>query len=134
MAARLAAWRADRLLQAVIALIGLHSCALGVVMLFAPRFMLRMFGFSLSIPIFFPSQSGIFLLILGVCYLVALIEPGFVKVILISKAFAVLFLFTHAAFLSPPPMIWAAGAGDATMLVLLGAFLSRHQRGLLTAV
>ncbi len=128
MADRLAHWQGDWMLPCLVGLIGIHSCVLGVIMLVAPRFMLNMFGFSESIPIFFPSQSGIFLLILGICYLRALIEPAMVKVIVLSKAFAVPFLFIHAAFLSAPPSMWAAGAGDATMLVIVCVVLARHRR------
>lgn len=95
-------------------------------MLFAPRFMLWTFGFPQTIPVFFPSQSGIFLLISGVCYLLALFEPALVKVIIISKAFAVVFLFVHAAFLSSPPSIWAAWAGDTIMLTILIVALHRN--------
>jgi hypothetical protein len=107
----------------LIALIGLHSLALGLLMLAVPRFMLRLLGFTGDIPIFFPSQSGIFLLVLGICYLIALREPAFVKVILISKAGAVLFLVAHAAFLHAPTIIWAAAGGDATMFTALAIAL-----------
>lgn len=72
MAGRLAPRRGDRLTQVLIGLIGIHSCALGILMLLAPRFMLRLWGFPAPDSIFFPSQSGILLLILGICYLLAL--------------------------------------------------------------
>lgn len=128
MVSQLAYTQGDPLIRGLIGFIGIHSCVLGIVMLIAPHFMLRNFGFSETVPIFFPSQSGIFLLILGTCYLLALSEPTFVKVILISKAFAVVFLFAHAAFLSAPPIIWAMFAGDATMLIALSAALFRRYR------
>ncbi|MBM3851918.1 MAG: hypothetical protein FJ399_02040 [Verrucomicrobia bacterium] len=111
------------MIRLLIALIGLHSLALGILMLAVPRFMLGLLGFAGDIPLFFPSQSGIFLLVLGICYLLALRERGFVKVILISKAGAVLFLVTHAALLHAPPIIWAAAAGDAAMLTALAIAL-----------
>lgn len=121
------------MIRGLIGLIGIHSCVVGILMLFAPSFMLRTFGFSEAVPIFFPSQSGIFLLILGFCYLRALAEPVLVKVILISKAFAVVFLFMHAAYLSAPPIIWAMFAGDATMLAALGAALFLRHRFIVPA-
>lgn len=129
MAARLTRNNHDLLVKGLIALIGLHSVVLGILMLFAPLIMMRVLGFPQVTPIFFPSQTGIFLLILGICYLFALTEPAFVKVILMSKAFAVPFLFVHAAFLSATPSIWAAGAGDAAMLVALSAALWRQRAG-----
>ena len=112
--------------KGLIALIGLHSCILAMMMLFAPGFMLRTFGFPPQDSIFFPSQSGVFLLILGICYLMALVEPAFVKIIVLSKAFAVIFLFVHVVFLNAPVSIWAAFAVDSTMLVVLAVTLSRQ--------
>lgn len=109
-------------------MIGIHSCALGTLMLFAPHLMLRILGFTQPMPVFFPSQSGVFLLILGVCYLLALSEPALVKIVLISKAFAVLFLLVHSVAFSAPPSVWAAGAGDTAMLGVLSGALLRHRR------
>ena len=125
---RLRTGERDPLLRVLIAVIGIHSTLLGIILLSAPRFMLQTFGFSATGSMFFPSQSGIFLLILGVCYLLALREPAYINVILISKAFAVSFLFAQAAFFSAPPSTWAMFAGDATMLLLLCAALIRHNR------
>lgn len=118
---RLTWGKGDALMRGLILLIGIHSCALGLLMLFAPRFMLQLFGFPEPVPTFFPSQSGVFLLILGVCYLLALTDPALVKVILISKLFAVVFLFVHSVFLVAPPSVWAAAVGDAAMLAALSA-------------
>ncbi len=125
---RLVPSREELFVRPLILIIGIHSCLLGTLMLFAPGFMNRVFGFSPGIPIFFPSQSGIFLLILGVLYLYALWDPSLVKTILISKAMAVPFLVVHVAFLGAPPSIWAAAAGDATMLVLLSVALFLRKR------
>jgi hypothetical protein len=112
----------------LIGFIGAHSCVLGLAMLFAPSRMTALLGFTADIPVFFPSQSGVFLLILGLCYLYALENPAFTKVILVSKAFAVVFLAVHAGLLSAPPMVWAAAAGDAAMLGVLAASLLRDRR------
>lgn len=109
-------------------LIGLHSCCLGLLMLLAPGTMLKLLGFSPGIPVFFPSQSGIFLLILGGCYLWALVDPAFLWVILASKAAAVAFLVVHAVFFAAPPMIWAAAAGDGGMFTVLAAVMFREHR------
>ena len=124
----LSRWKDDTLLWWMILLVGIHSCVLGLAMLLAPRLILATFGFAPSASIFFPSQSGIFLLILGVCYLRALVVPSFVWTILVSKALAVLFLLVHVAFLDAPPIIWAAAAGDAAMLAAVAVLLHRHGR------
>ncbi|OGS01380.1 MAG: hypothetical protein A3G41_06110 [Elusimicrobia bacterium RIFCSPLOWO2_12_FULL_59_9] len=117
----------SRLVRWLILLIGLHSCALGVFVLAAPRLMLGWLGFEQPADVFFPSQGGVFLLILGLCYLLALSEPALVKIILISKSMAVVFLVIHAAFLSAPAVIWAAAAGDGGMLIALSAALLRDR-------
>jgi hypothetical protein len=121
-------WRADRPLRWLILLVGAHSCLLGVLMLGAPRAVLGILGFPASLPLFFPSQSGLFLLILGVCYLHAAAQPSYVFVILLSKALAVAFLVVHTVFFAAPPIIWAAASGDALMLAGVGHLLYRHHR------
>lgn len=121
-------WKQDTLLWWLILLVGAHSCVLGLVMLFAPHFMLATFGFPASTPIFYPSQSGIFLLILGVFYLRALRVPSFVWTIIVSKVLAVGFLFVHVVFLGAPSIIWAAAAGDAAMLAAVAVMLARHRK------
>ncbi len=100
----------------VVGLVGIHSCVLGLLLLLLPRFTLGLMGYGEPEDLFFPSQSGIFLLILGACYLLALREPALETVIVVSKGLAVVFLVVHAAFLGAPPVLWAAAAGDGAML------------------
>ncbi|MGK2856379.1 MAG: hypothetical protein ACSLFQ_04155 [Thermoanaerobaculia bacterium] len=127
MDADLIRWRNDRPLQWLILLVGIHSCILGIAMLFATRVMVAVLGFASSTPSFFPSQSGIFMLILGLFYLRALVVPSYVWTILVSKALAVAFLLAHVVFLDAPPIIWAACAGDAAMLAAVGLLARRHR-------
>lgn len=105
--------------RVLVILIGAHSLALGALMLLASPLVLPLMGFSGSIPTFFPSQSGIFLVILGVLYLAALRYRDFVLAIFVSKAIAVVFLVVHAAFLGAPPIIWLAALGDGAMFAAL---------------
>lgn len=128
MDADLIRWKNDKLLQLLILLVGIHSCILGLAMLFGTRLMVETLGFAASVPIFFPSQSGIFMLILGLFYLRALADPAFVWTILVSKALAVVFLLVHVLFLAAPAIIWAAGAGDAAMLAAVAFMVRRNRR------
>lgn len=121
-------WTSDKPLRWLILLVGAHSCLLGLAMLLAPRLMAEALGFEASVPVFFPSQSGIFMLILGVFYLRAIADPAYVWTILVSKALAVAFLLMHVLFLSAPPIIWAAGAGDAAMLAAVALLVRRNRR------
>jgi hypothetical protein len=118
----------EQLVERLIVLIGAHSCILGLLMLFVPRYMMRLMGLDPSIPLFFPSQSGVFLLIIGICYLLALRQPAFEVIIPISKSFAVIFLTVHCLFLGAPSIIWAACFVDALMLAAFSAALSRRRR------
>lgn len=127
MDARLS-WREDRLLQAAILLVGAHSCALGVGMLAMPRLLMGLLGFAAPESVFFPSQSGIFLLICGLFYLAALREPSYVWTIVVSKALAVLFLAGHLLFGGAPPLLWLALAGDLGMGLGVGLLAWRHRR------
>jgi len=97
-------------------------------MLFAPTFTTRFFGFPESSFPFFPSQSGIFLVVLGVCYLLALRDTAFVRVIVVSKVSAVAFLVVHAGLLGGPDILWAAAAGDGAMLAAVLVALSVERR------
>ena len=121
-------WHGDVVMQALIVLIGAHSCILGLLMLFATEFMLRLIGFPLMGSLFFPSQVGIFLLLMGIFYFISLPEPTFIKTILISKAFAVVFLLAECASSPVSFWLWGALAGDALMLLLTCAALLRHKR------
>ncbi len=105
-----------RLLPALTFLIGVHSCILGLAMLLFPTGIPRLLGFTGASAPFFASQSGIFLLLLGVCYLLAVRERALLTTIVVSKAFAVGFLVVQATFFNAPPILWAAAVGDASML------------------
>jgi transcriptional regulator with AAA-type ATPase domain len=106
-------------------LIGLHSCILGCAMLLVPSTMAALLGFPEPATPFFASQSGIFLLVLGVCYLLALRWRALVATIVVSKTLALPFLIAHAAFLDAPAIIWAAAAGDGAMLIAVLWLLRR---------
>ena len=79
----------------VVALVALHSIALGSAMLFCPTWTLGTFGWPYDGPTFFPSQSGILLLLLGISYVGGLYHLPFVLFLVVSKACAVAFLVTQ---------------------------------------
>jgi hypothetical protein len=127
MADDLRRWYDDKPLRILIALIGVHSLVLGIALLTATRLFLSTFGFDAAGSIFFPTQSGVFLLIMGVLYVSAVRVPQLVWTILLSKGFAVPFLLVHLLVLNGPPSLWLALAGDAGMLLAVVLLLLRHQ-------
>lgn len=108
-----------RFVQLVIGLIALHSCLLGLSLMFFPRLMMQVLGLDMRLPIFFPSQAGVFLLLLGLCYLNALRDRSYFKILLVSKTAAVTFLSVHIFFLAAPAIITLAFVIDLAMLAAL---------------
>jgi hypothetical protein len=115
-----------------IIIVGMHSLVLGVGMLFAPIRFLSLAGWPhppADDPLF-ASQSGIFLIILGVAYLAALRHDVFIWLIVGSKLAAVLFLFGHGLFAGAPFQVMLLGGVDACMglLVVSGVMVEQSAR------
>ena len=101
--------------QLIIGAVALHSLILGVAMLLFPTWMLGLVSWEYDGPAFFPSQSGIFLLILGGAYTAALWHQHFAWFLVASKAAAVAFLIGHVAVASAPPIILLQAISDGLM-------------------
>ncbi len=114
----------------LIALIGTHSVILGAAMLFFPAATLALFGWQYDELMFFPSQTGIFLTLLGGSYLAAIRHRPFIWLILISKATAVIFLVTEHIILGPesPLTVLAAAIGDGLMGATLATIIILKKR------
>ena len=105
-----------RITQIIIGAVGLHSLVLGTIMLLTPIPFLNWMGWSYHGPVFFPSQSGIYLLILGAAYFAGIFHRPFAWFLVTSKAIAVLFLLGHAmANTAPWPMMIQAALLDGLM-------------------
>jgi len=98
-----------------VGIVALHSFALGTAMLFWPTLTLRTFGWPYDGPTFFPSQSGILLLLLGISYVGGIYHLPFVVFLVISKACAVAFLVTQYFTNEEQGLILESAAGDAIM-------------------
>ena len=103
------------LLSLLLAAVAAHSIVLGVVMLASPFWMLSNFGWEVSDSRFFPAQSGLFLLILGIVYAVAIRDRSLVWIVILSKAFAVAFLVGEALGGSCPPVVYVTAVIDGSM-------------------
>lgn len=118
-------FNARRLEIILIFLIALHSLILGAGMLFQPARFLEFFGWDYQGPMFFPAQSGIFLVLLGGAYLAAIWHRGFIWFIITSKTAAVLFLLSQHFSLGPaaPPTVLVAAVFDGLMGASVTAIL-----------
>lgn len=103
----------------VLAPVALHSIVLGVVMLVWPLQVLSTFGWDFVETRFYPAQSGLFLLILGIVYTAAIRVRAYVAIVILSKAFAVAFLVGEAWRGSCPPIVYLTAGIDAIMGVLV---------------
>jgi hypothetical protein len=106
-------------LNRVLALVALHSIVLGVVMLVWPLQVLSAFGWDFVETRFYPAQSGLFLLILGLVYAAAIRVRPYVAIVVLSKAFAVAFLLVEASRGSCPPVVFLTAGIDAVMGLLV---------------
>lgn len=103
----------------ILSLVGAHSVLLGLIIYFFTQFFYKVF-FAVPIEdIFFVRQSGIFLFLLGLVYLYPLRNLKkyytLIKLVILSKVVAVIFLVWNAHFTTAPPMIYLAALFDGLM-------------------
>ena len=102
-------------LAPVLALVALHSVVLGLVMLIWPLDVLSFIGWDFQESRFYPAQSGLFLIILGLIYAAAIRQRAYVGIVVLSKACAVIFLVVEAWRGSCPPIVYLTAALDAAL-------------------
>ena len=116
------AW--GKALRLALGIASLHSVVLGLTVYLLARPFLSLFGFETQGDLFYPKQSGVFLLALGLGYGLAardpLRHPGLVALTIVSKTLAVVFLLSEAILFQAPGFILAAAVVDATFAVAIG--------------
>ena len=125
------------ILRIVLFLVGLHSLVLGgTVYFFTVPF--HQFFFSVDPDnFFFIKQSGVFLFLAGLFYLIPAMDIKRFKLLIVlvvfSKVTAVAFLLRNAYLTPSPPMVYLAALGDGLMAAVLSllAFLwyKKHKNG-----
>lgn len=103
----------------LVLVVSVHSLALGIALCFTPTLFLKKTGWLYAERLFFPSQSGVFLIILAGGYFAALRYYRMVFFILFSKIVAVVFLGTHYFFLDAPKPVLPTFLTDLTFTILL---------------
>ncbi|MHC4508392.1 MAG: hypothetical protein ACYTAO_05450 [Planctomycetota bacterium] len=94
-------------------------------MLFQPARTLRLFGWDYQSTMFFPAQSGVFLILSAGAYLTAIWYRGFVWFIVVAKTAAVVFLVSEHFLLGPaaPRTVLVAAALDGLMGASVAAII-----------
>jgi hypothetical protein len=116
-------WRL--VLNLLILAIAAHSIVLGVLLLCVPVWTLNLVGWEYGGEMFWPSQAGLFLIILGIAYAAAVRVRAFAWLAVGSKASAFAFLVVSPAVLGAPTIAALMGCGDGLMGFALAAVLWR---------
>ncbi len=106
-----------RLLGPFVALVSLHSAAVGAALAFAPRWSASFGGFAPGAAGFFTRQGGVFHLVLGAAYALEWRAAGTVRLLLLAKAAGTLFLCATLLGGGAPWAVGISAAGDAAMLL-----------------
>lgn len=113
----------------LVALIALHSYAVGFCLLFLTRWGAAFGGFGEVTPLFFARQAGIFHFVLATAYVVEYVRYRGIVVLLVAKATAFVFL-TVLSFAEP--LAWAiplSAVGDSLMGLAAAGVRRRVGRG-----
>lgn len=105
----------------LIILISLHSCIVGLMLLFAADWAVRFAGWAGADPIFFIWQAGAFHFVLAAGYLVEYSRTQTITLLLIAKTTAFVFLIGGSLLVENPWSVWFSGFADGAMA--LTAFL-----------
>lgn len=111
------------------ALVALHSVAVGVALTFFPRWSLAFGGFDAAAPLFFVRQGGAFHLVMGIAYLAQHLATGRLTLVVFAKSCGTVFLLATLAGGGVPWAIPAAAAGDALMAAAALGFHLRRRYG-----
>jgi hypothetical protein len=106
---------AERLLRWVVVLVALHSVGVGVGLLFLTRWGLALGGWPDVHPLFFARQAGVFHFVVATGYLLEYFAYRGVRLLLATKAIAVVFLTAMFVIDRGPWMVPFSAAGDGLM-------------------
>lgn len=117
--------RARRLEELLVAAVVAHSVAVGLVLLLAPGWGLRLGGWTTLPPLFFPRQAGAFHVAVAIGYALEYARRRSVALLVVTKAIATAFLASaavsgEAAWLIPASAVSDAAMGAAVLLAHRG--------------
>jgi hypothetical protein len=104
-----------RLERWLIMLIVLHTFGVGIVLLGAPQWAARFFGWGEVTPLFFPRQAGVFHFVLAIGYLREYFRWRSVALLVTAKSMAFLFLVSTAVLDGSPWVVPFSGVADGLM-------------------
>ncbi|MEA3477993.1 MAG: hypothetical protein U9R60_07430 [Bacteroidota bacterium] len=109
-------------LKILLYLFTIHSFTAGVLLIILPSESLMYFGFE-TINRFFTTQSGVFHIVMAVCYLLSALKLNeaslMIHFIIIAKSLAAIFLLTYYFFVTHILFVLIFGFGDLAMAIIL---------------
>lgn len=113
----------------LVVLIALHSYAVGLLLLFFTSWAAAFGGWGEASPLFFARQAGAFHFVVATAYLIEYFRYRGVTILIVTKAFATVFLLGLTVLDGEPWAVPLSGAGDAMMgLVVFVAHRFRVRR------
>jgi len=120
----------DKLLRIVLWMVALHSFSMGLTLIAQPTFLMKMAGFGQTCDRFFPTQGGIFHMLMAVAYLMGAvnIEKYYYIIIfsIIVKATATFFLMLYCFAVDFKWIILLSGIGDFIMGLMIFIALQNY--------
>ena len=106
-------------LSLLLILIAIHSFCVGVGLIIRPAELMQLFGFGVCYERFFPTQGGVFHIVMVVAYLMAAynVDENHSLIIfsIIVKIMATVFLFTYFIAVEKIWLVLASGLSDGIM-------------------
>ncbi|MGD9253490.1 MAG: hypothetical protein PVG92_06115 [Holophagae bacterium] len=102
----------------LIYLISLHSFIIGVMLMFFADWAVRFAGWPGAEPVFFIWQAGAFHFVLAAGYLVEYHHTGTVRLLVLAKTMAFVFLIGGSLITDTPWSVWFSGVADGAMALV----------------
>jgi len=113
----------DKLLSTVLGLVAIHSLGMGLILIVQPAVIMEFAGFSSDCEHFFPTQGGVFHLLMFVVYLMGAIHIEkyhyFIVFSIFVKAVATFFLMMYCFVAEFKWIVFLSGIGDGVMGLMI---------------
>ena len=119
-------------LSLILVLIAIHSFVAGLGLIIRPAMLMKFFGFSNDYERFFPTQGGVFHVVMAIGYTMAALNVDYYRCLIyfsiIVKIIATIFLFIYYFVMDSKWIVLASGIGDGLMALLIFLALFSYDR------